>query len=60
MARPRQDTKWKITVRGISYAFFGYAPDMNRAVIKAGKRLNKAQFLNTGYNNEVAIYIAEQ
>lgn len=59
MARPRDDTKPEITVKGISYVFSGYAPNMSGAVIKAGKRLNKSQFLNTGYNNEVAIYIAK-
>jgi hypothetical protein len=59
MARPQHDTKQEITVKGISYTFSGYAPNMTGAVIKAGKRLNKAQFLNTGYNDEVAIYIAK-
>jgi hypothetical protein len=58
-SRPRNDTRPEITVKGVQYYFYGYAGDLNLAVIKAAKKLNKAQFLNTGYNREVAIYIAK-
>jgi hypothetical protein len=33
---------------------------MNRAVNKAGKNLNRAQFLNTGQGNEIAIYLSDR
>lgn len=61
MAKPRMDTKDEIVFKHKIYIFYGYAPDMNRAVNKAAKKFNRDPiFLNTGYGNEIAIYILKE
>lgn len=57
MARPRKDDKEQITLKGKSYLFKGYAPDISRAIQKVGKNFYRAAIINTGHGSEVAIYL---
>jgi len=60
MARPRNDTALTIKVKGVQYSFYGYAKDMAHAMEKTARKYEKGekvQYLNTGENNEVAIYV---